>query len=1109
MKAWNPVLYSVVVLFGCQPEIDSVFPTVATRGAQITVQGSRLAGDAVPEISLAGVVQTEVNVESDEEVTFTLSADAVSGRVLLTNSRGSDLSTDYIDVLTLPGLQNEGYTFGTLDGVFYSAVEPVGLDQPVLAALGRARWAPNTGDFSVHSPLVDQALQHISDFWQEASYDKVSFSHAFAGSKIYSLPMSSAWYYRRRAQRAIRSVVMAEPIVLSDPVTLTLRSDGTEVNADISAGSFSRSEIIDFVNDAIDAIPDSMPQPTVTFGLSSNRFRASSSLSDLQPGRLELDGSAVPRLGFVEWSLHEETASKPYIIHYGRPLFRGLVFFPVAQTLSIETDGLITNVDFPQGEISMDDVLTAINDAKQSEDDQRPFDVELVDNPLDPDQAFLVFSTHLDNDLSQGEHGYRLVISGTAMATLGIEGFGTVRRYRSDIYRRNALIRQAFEAYLEDAANSTEALESLESARIFVTFLVDDNSLRANASVNETITIGDQQYEAGTFVARDDGKVADTFAHEAGHNLGLPDLYKEDGSELGNAPNMYDIMATSRNAHPLGWLKSRHHKAATTQAEQWMSDNDVLTCGPPGSLECSPPAADELITHTVILTPQESPWPTENPFEADHPGVPVVHGVELIPTDPRDVIWIENRQRGPYQADHLGDPVDYSTMLLPGVIAYMGRRLSPNPLNLLPASMITLGSPLSVAGDSIEHPLTISNRVTLSVLEVLSNPDINAGPNSFSYLTEVKWGTGSFFDLALTPWGAPPWESVDIWVDNEVENDLGQYSYEDNAGNPIMNGDNIAIGQDNFLHARIHNLGDIDVTDDVTVIWRMEHPQLAGGHLQGPELGRVVVNGVPARSSVVTPGLKFRPQDNNEGHVCVSAEIVSIPGERNETLNNSAQENLTQWFSRDGSPFESIEFVAATKNPFDNRTLQIRLDVPKVPQGWTVEVEQVGFELLPEASLEQTVRIKPIKQILLKNTGPRKHIEPFIANIEAKTILKDNWVTIGGLTAVVHPVNHDSRLTLGRGFKTDSDGNPVLGAVLETNGDQAPVMSNLTLNLKLSDQEGNRHWVRTNTDGWGRAEFLIPSSLHGKTLLMQAYYSGGRGIAPTHSDEVTGVVPEL
>ncbi len=92
----------------------------------------------------------------------------------------------------------------------------------------------------------------------------------------------------------------------------------------------------------------------------------------------------------------------------------------------------------------------------------------------------------------------------------------------------------------------------------------------------------------------------------------------------------------------------------------------------------------------------------------------VVHGIEIIPTDPADVIVIENRQkRNSPRKDHLGDAVDYSQDLPgEGVIVYQGRRINMMGVaTFLPVNFLTpYADPLNQVGEEFTYPLLIGIR---------------------------------------------------------------------------------------------------------------------------------------------------------------------------------------------------------------------------------------------------------------------------------------------------------------------------------------------------------------------------------------------------------------
>ena len=64
----------------------------------------------------------------------------------------------------------------------------------------------------------------------------------------------------------------------------------------------------------------------------------------------------------------------------------------------------------------------------------------------------------------------------------------------------------------------------------------------------------------------------------------------------------------------------------------------------------------------------------------------------------------------------------------------------------------------------------------------------------------------------ITPWGAPPYSTPDIWLDSE-RNGWDVYRYTDGAGNPTGQGDDAWVNHDNRVYVRVHNLGPGLATD--------------------------------------------------------------------------------------------------------------------------------------------------------------------------------------------------------------------------------------------------------------------------------------------------------
>jgi hypothetical protein len=1077
------------------PQIDRISPMLVETGDVVEIRGARLASEEPLEVFIGTKAQPEILQADASTIRFRIARDSTPGKVEVRNAHGSAVSVGIVDIVRANVVGADSYTFGNLNGSSKASVYPVGTEQPVLVALARTRWATPTGIFSDFSPTVDASLSFMNDFWNEASFGKVSFESTYAGDQIYRLPRSKYFYYRRKARRRLMSTGWSSPVEIEQPVSLVIASDGVDVTVDIPPGMHTIQQVRDMVSAAIANVPSEQTAPTFSVNVTLNRLKFESTVPSKLEGKLTISGAALPHLRLGEWSLHESGDFGPFRRVYGQPLNKGFVFFPANQELVIESLGASTVVNFPQGELTLEQVEERINVAMNSSALQQPFGVSTIDNPLNADEAFLVFSTEVDPVYQ--DHGYRLAVDGSAAQSLGLAEPGVTRRFRTEYFRSSSLLTDSFVAYSNESSELPAT--QLANSSMLIVVLVDDDNLRPNFGARN-LTVGGEQYEVDTFVTRtysSQSRQDSFFAHEAGHSLYLPDLYPVKGWELGTSPGRWDIMADARDAHPVSWLKSFHHIAEATSSASWIQDEHIL--------RLTPPDAGETLQRTVIVSPLQSPWPSENAFAAQHPFVNVVHGVEIVPTDPSSVIWIENRQRGPYHADHLGEMVSFSTTpSTEGLVAYEALRpLIARSLGVLPVSIIppTRSLPLNTPGDELQYPFSNENRVSVTVLEKLLNPDETTGPQSFSYLVGIEWGAGSFYDLAIRPWAPPPWETPDIWIDNTAENGWDSYAFEDEDGNAILNGDRLALGRENRLYARVHNFGDVDVTEDVTVIWRVALPQVTNQIEKGPELGRVVISGgIPAQSSVVTPPLDFRPAGADFGHICVSAEIQSIAGERNETSNNSAQENITQWFSNDGSPYKSVVFPVETRNPFEDQWLQVRMNVPDVPLGWAVTVQDHEFELAPSEAKRQLVEIKPLKELLVRE-NPRGSISAFMANIEALIPWGDEWVELGGVTAAVYPVNNISRLDLSRAPVVNPQGNVEYSATLFTSGAQIVDMQGRAINLRLGGDTENAVWIKGRTDETGRALFVMPEDVLGREMKVKAFYSGGVGIGPVQSPE--------
>ena len=798
---------TVLVAAACAPRITVITPTYGPDGTVVTVSGERLvdAGQPANTAVYLGTMPQPIQNATTSAVTFRVAPGALTSPVRIMTPRGTAISSQVFEVVDDASDPQGPFTFGGTGPVQAVNVTPTGLNQPVMMGIFRAKWSPNTGNFATFMPDGDTAFTRMNDFWTEGTFGLASFQKQYVATTIFDLPKSMDFYYHRLRQREITSRGLPASLTFPADQTLTIASDGQDIAVTFAAGTMTLDAVTAQVDAAIAAAVPTAPPPTFAFERDGSAFAIRTMLAAPKKAKLELSGTAIPTLGFGTAALFNLGGTEAVRTMFGDPITSAAIKFPAAQNLIITTRGAATTVNFAAGTVTMADVVAAIQAAFPGAAQQQPFMVQEVTDPTDGTKSFLQFRTTVDVD---GDHGYVLTVAGTARPTLGLNAPGLVQRYEVETFRGYQAIDDGFTAHADTLPAGTDLTTVFGSASMFVGLMVDDNQLRAHYS-SGTFDIKGANFGVSWFVGRQSDAPGPVFTHETGHALGLPDLYQNDQIQIGSPPGDWDVMACSRcDAHATGWLKAGHHRSDGSGA--WIDSSRVAVLGPP--------AAGLTSRWTYILTPVESPFITANPFASGHPGVEVVHGIELISTDPGDVVFVENRQRGTYRADHLGPAVDFSTQIpSEGVIMYQGRRLPTQGLaTFLPINLITpMFDPLNALNEEREHVITNMNRIKIKVLERLANPDMTAGAPSFSYKVEVTWGEGSFYDLAITPWPGPPYESVDIWVDNQAENGWGVYTYNDGNGNPVQNGDNVAVNQDNRLHARIRNLGDVESTDVV------------------------------------------------------------------------------------------------------------------------------------------------------------------------------------------------------------------------------------------------------------------------------------------------------
>lgn len=403
---------------------------------------------------------------------------------------------------------------------------------------------------------------------------------------------------------------------------------------------------------------------------------------------------------------------------------------------------------------------------------------------------------------------------------------------------------------------------------------------------------------------------ASVIAHELGHQLGAPTHYGGIfvGTAVRDTITPWDIMGLSPTLnHFLGYPKA---------------DRGWVPAGP-RIVTVGPPVAAPL-DQTITLRPLEQttalPQVIRIPFTSGSPFVGYmvenrrqINGDELLPSQGVLISAVDESPNSVIRAFVMEDPSD--------------------PLNLDQA-------PLEVA----EAFTDATRNLTVTVLS----------QNGDNYDVRVQYApSATTFDPAITPWGAPPWETADIWIDSQ-RNMFDTYLYTDGSGNPIGNGDDAWVDHDNRVYVRVDNKGTGTATNVRVQVYVNSPPGMGDAGPNWDYLGTFVIPSI-AGGGNGRGFILWHP--TVAAHTCIKAVILDTPGEL-LTSNNVAQENVTHFDTSPSSPYEPVHLEATVFNPFDT-DLPIRIHVNDVPYGWAVVTDPPQMVLPPRGRHPVHVTVHP------------------------------------------------------------------------------------------------------------------------------------------------------
>lgn len=467
-------------------------------------------------------------------------------------------------------------------------------------------------------------------------------------------------------------------------------------------------------------------------------------------------------------------------------------------------------------------------------------------------------------------------------------------------------------------------------------------------------------------------------AHELGHHLDVKTHYGTVNWFPGISRGVmtpWGVMGLSPHKnHFLGWAKVER---------QWIPGVRTQTVNPPTTTD---------VDTTITLSPNETGTGTQ---------------IIRVPLSTGPVFTgyvIENRQL------INGD----ENLPSNGVIITM---VDENPNTIIKA--IVLDDPGS-PGDLDQAALEVGDSYT-DVERNITITYVSQAGNDANVRVEYKLPPALPSNPQITPWGAPPWETVDIWIDSE-KNGWGTYKYTDGSGNPVGNGDDTWVDHNNRVYFRITNGGEGDASNVRVQVYANHPPGMGDRGADWRYLGTAVFPTIAARTSEI--GYVNWNTDVGE-HTCLKVVIVESESET-LTSDNVAQENVTAFDTSASSPYRAQCMKFTVNNPFENRATPVHFLMKDIPTGWKAQIEPPNLQLAPGGTDQVCVIISP--------PSPNNEYSPgYIAKTKLEALIPyaNSFIPLGGIDVWTH-LTKSSRLVLNCNESTGSGRRIVTDPATET-----------------------------------------------------------------------------
>ena len=327
--------------------------------------------------------------------------------------------------------------------------------------------------------------------------------------------------------------------------------------------------------------------------------------------------------------------------------------------------------------------------------------------------------------------------------------------------------------------------------------------------------------------------------------------------------------------------------------------------------------------------------------------------------------------------------------------------------------------------------------------------------------TQVDDPNGAF-DLRVDPWDNA-YQTPDIWVDRRPFGTFDQPL--DSQGRPGGNGDRPRPREINQLFARIHNDGVADASAVRVTLYAITPPGVGDNGSWTP----LQTTNIPAITAASHEDVAVNWVPVVGEHTCLKVYAERQLGEISGG-NNSAQENVFSFEAPASSPPEPVAMPVAVRNPSPDKRLPVSVVVDRVPDGYTVHLDNswVWLDPLGEKTLE--LWVIPTYDIavylrLAKKKDPSAPVR--VTGLIARDYdisesspgsgenVGSKLTSIGGITARVTPKR---RGTIELREAKQSDG------VVEAVGRVEPAVKGTRVDVVATGARGEVGWDTTLTD---------------------------------------------